>query len=337
MRIMTVAAIAAAGAAGVAIAATSENRPASVPARPAHSSSWAGCARPYTAQSPFNTPIAPGAAVSPLNARYIASLDPAGAKLSSDPTQYTWGVFVAGSRTPRKRVTFSGWYSRITSGGRRIDNIRQRGQQSALVPIPAGTAPSDGEDGNVVVVNPQTGQEWNMSRFRAVGDGFEVSNLALYNVRWSGVPPRDRSGGSLWVNGAGLPLLGGLVRACEIRRGSIPHALSFAYPATTAQHVWPATKSDGTDPVGQGMPEGTRLQLDPRLTPAQIRAWGCSGACLTIARALQRYGMYVLNGSGRPKLMVEDDRTAHWGGLVSSATVAPIPLSAFRALAPARR
>ena len=80
------------------------------------------------------------------------------------------------------------------------------------------------------------------------------------------------------------------------------------------------------------LPEGTRLQLDPGLRDDDIRAWGCDGACLTIAHALQEYGMYVIDNSGRPKIMFEYEGTAGWDGLVDSHTAEPIPLSAFRLL-----
>jgi hypothetical protein len=84
------------------------------------------------------------------------------------------------------------------------------------------------------------------------------------------------------------------------------------------------------------MPEGTRLQLDPTLTSSRLAEMGCRGPCLTIARALQRYGMYVIDNSGRPKVMLEYADTAGWRGFVDAKTVSPIPLSAFRVLRPCR-
>jgi hypothetical protein len=49
-----------------------------------------------------------------------------------------------------------------------------------------------------------------------------------------------------------------------------------------------------------------------------------------VARALQRYGMYLIDASGREKLMFEYESTARWNGLVTSKTVSRIPLSRFR-------
>ncbi|MGI9657893.1 MAG: hypothetical protein ACR2OD_03210, partial [Gaiellaceae bacterium] len=114
--------------------------------------------------------------------------------------------------------------------------------------------------------------------------------------------------------------------------GSIEHALAFAYDAPAGTFVYPAGKSDGSGSGLGALPEGARLQLDPALSDAQIGAWGCAGACLTIAHALQRYGMYVVDNSGRAKVMMEFEGTASWNGLVTAGTAAPIPLSAFKVL-----
>jgi hypothetical protein len=63
-----------------------------------------------------------------------------------------------------------------------------------------------------------------------------------------------------------------------------------------------------------------------------IKSWGCLGACFTIAKALQRYGMYLIDTAGHPKVFLEYDGTAHWGNGVSAATTNPIPLAAFRVI-----
>jgi hypothetical protein len=78
------------------------------------------------------------------------------------------------------------------------------------------------------------------------------------------------------------------------------------------------------------MPEGARLQLDPTISETEIQSWGCTGPCLTIAKALQTYGMYIIDNSGRPKMMMEYEATAGWNGLVNSRTPNPIPLNRFK-------
>ena len=82
------------------------------------------------------------------------------------------------------------------------------------------------------------------------------------------------------------------------------------------------------------LPEGARLQLDPALTTGDLRAMDCTGPCLTVARALQRYGAYVIDHSGSSKVYLEDRGTAHWTPAISRTTVSPIPVSSFRVLPP---
>jgi hypothetical protein len=200
------------------------------------------------------------------------------------------------------------------------------------LPIPARAAPAAGGDAQIVIVDRSTGDEWGAWRVRRAGREWRAENGYHYNVRWSGVPPRAADGMPFGSRGAGVPYLAGLVRPCEIARGRIDHALAFAYDAPSGAHVYPATKSDGSGSGTGALPEGARLQLDPGLSARRIRGWGCRGACLVVARALQRYGMYVIDNSGRPKVLFEFEGTARWRGAIHARTVSPIPLTAFRLL-----
>jgi hypothetical protein len=280
----------------------------------------ASCERPYAASSPWNTPIADGA-----ETEAPVGLD---GTLTSDPTQYTYPVYVADRSTPRVAVRTTGWFSNVVEGGGRLENVR-RG--TARIPIPAGAEPADGSDAQMIVLDPETGDEWGASNLERQSDGGWVAwNAYHYNTRWSGVPPLDSVGDPFFLRGAGVPYLTGLVRPCEIAAGHIDHALAFAYDSPSSAFVPPASKSDGDAAPGTAMPEGTRLQLDPMLSDADLEELGCTGPCRTIARALQRYGMYVIDVSGRPKVILEYEGTARWNGTVTETTVSPIPLGSFR-------
>jgi hypothetical protein len=279
------------------------------------------CDRPYAESSPWNVPIGRNANYDSRSRTYAANL---GERLSSDPTQYTYPVYEVAPGTPRERVALSGLYSNVTGGGRRLD---RQSDATISLPIPNDARASAGSDSSIVIVDRRTGDEWGIWRLTRDSGGWTGTNGYHYNIRWSAVPPSG-----FGSRGSGLPYLAGLVRPCEIARGRIDHALAFAYDFPTAQVVYPATKSDGKGSPGSDVPEGARLQLNPSLSRRQIRRWGCKGACLTIARALQRYGMYVIDNSGRPKIMLEDEGTARWRGIVSAKTVEPIPLNAFRVL-----
>lgn len=278
------------------------------------------CDRPYADSSPWNVPIG-RSAYDARSATYVRNL---GDRLSSDPTQYTYPVYEVAPSTPRESVRLSGLYSNVTNGGTKL--TRQTDARISL-PIPNEARAAAGSDASIVIVDPRTGDEWGIWRLTRGSGGWTGTNGYHYNTRWSAVPPSG-----FGSRGAGVPYLTGLVRPCEIARGRIDHALAFAYDYPAGQFIYPATKSDGDGTAGADVPEGARLQLNPRLTAGNIRAWGCTGPCLTIARALQRYGMYVIDNSGRAKVMMEYEGTARWRGVISSKTVQPIPLSAFRVL-----
>lgn len=284
----------------------------------AHSAAGGGCSSPYARWSPWNTPLIHAEHESDSASR-VGRIE--GGKLTSDPSQYTYPVYYVTKATPVASVRIDGSFSFVSRRGHSISN---RDSTTVHLPIPPGAHAAEGSDGQIIMVNRSTGDEWGFWQFGGSGGSFNATNGYHYNVRWSGVPPHR-----FVSRGAGVPYLTGLVRPCEIKRGRIGHAIAFAYPNPAPDHTYPATKSDGGGGSGD-IPEGGRLQLDPTISAAQIRSWGCKKACFTIARALQRYGMYVIDNSGRPKIMMEYDDTAHWHGVVSSKTPNPIPLSAFK-------
>jgi hypothetical protein len=282
------------------------------------------CRRPYTPGSPWNTPIGPRPAYHPRSAFHIGGLE---GELTSDPTQYTYPVYNVTAATRRQSVQLSGIYSNVTARGRRL---RILDEPTVRVPIPENALAAEGSDAQVILLDRKTGDEWGFWQLEREGDGWAATNGYHYNIRWDGVPPRDSSGDPFGSRGAGVPYLAGLVRPCEIARGRIDHALAFAYDAPTDANVYPATKSDGNGTDPRDVPEGSRLQLDPSLRRGELRRMGCNRPCLVIARALQRYGMYVIDNSGRAKVMLEYEATAGWGESIDDETVSPIPLDAFR-------
>lgn len=287
------------------------------------------CKRPYSNASPWNTPIGASPTYHPRSARFVARIR---RPLTSDPTQYTYPLYSVARGTPRQSVRVTGVFSDVTD--QRTLKIRRGG--TIRLPIPAGAAAAEGSDAQIILVDRATGDEWGAWRLQRSGGQWQITNGYHYSTLWSGVPPRAPGGMPFGSRGAGVPYLAGLVRRCEINRGRIDHALAFAYDAPAPTHVYPATKSDGAGSETLDAPEGSRLQLDPKLTVARIKGYGCDGPCLTIAKALQKYGMYTIDNSGRSKVIVEYEDTARWNGLVDARTVGPIPMSAFKVVKPPR-
>jgi hypothetical protein len=230
-------------------------------------------------------------------------------------------VYEVTSSTPIKTVNLSGNYSDVVN-----DSTITRAK-TVQVPVPNGAQPATGSDAQIIFWNRQTGDEWGFNGVVVNSDGsLNVKNGYHYNTNWDGSPPIG-----FGSRGAGVPYLTGLIRPCEIKQGHIDHAIAFAYDTPTGQFVYPATKSDGSGAFPD-MPEGTRLQLNPDLTDAQIQSWGCTGSCLIIAHALQKYGMIIIDKAGHPKIYTEYEGTAHWNGLINASTPKTIPYNQFRVL-----
>ena len=297
-------------------------------------SSTIDCPRPYDRSSPWNRPIGPRPGVHPRSARYIGAIADNRQPLTSDPDQFTPAVYEFDERTPLRTMKLSGYYSSYDRG----DNAR-RGHGFAptirRIPIPDNAAAPPGDDGQVVLWNPRTGVEYAFWQFERTGTGeVTATNGYRYHTR-AGFQGRFADG--LAGRGAGLPYLGGLVRPCEIERGRIDHALAFAYNSPSPRaFVYPASKLDGLG-SRRDLPEGSRLQLRPSLGTADFVRWRLPAAARTIARALQKYGMYLVDNSGSSKLFLEARQTARWDASIGRGLVSRIPWSAFRVIRPPSR
>jgi hypothetical protein len=298
--------------------ATSEPTPAPVP------SPSSTARRPYAPSSPWNSPIGPSPVLNPQSSAIIAALA-TGRTLTSDPTQYTYPVYEVPPGTATLPVKLSGVWSDAVSD----TLVRRQSAPTVQVPIPPDAQAAAGSDGQVVVVDWATGQEWAFWQLRRNADGtFAATNGYHYSGLTTGAGAFH--GTTFWSRGAGITYLGGLVRPWEIAQGKIEHALAFAYNYPSAQWVYPASKSDGKNTDLAAVPEGTRLQLDPMFDVNSLS----NPTARIVARALQIYGMYVIDNSGSSKVMFEYEGTAAWAGKVTRSTVSQIPLSRFRVLAP---
>jgi hypothetical protein len=110
---------------------------------------------------------------------------------------------------------------------------------------------------------------------------------------WSLKSNRLRPDGFTSADAAGLPILPGLARYEEVRRGRIDHALRFTVSRTRRAYVYPARHfaSNLTDPDLPAMGQRLRLKssFDISPYPRQSRI---------VLRALQEYGMILAdNGS----------------------------------------
>lgn len=315
---------------------------------------------PYDIASPWNQPIPANVQVDSNSTNNIQFLSSLNKGLTSDVTTCTVPVYIFDSTTPRADVTIYGNYREyLTSDSSESANTKP----ARNVAIPAVAAAEQGCDGQIEFWNPTTGEQFGFWLFGGnASTGYHAENGYHYFTK-AGFYGRFAGGHA--GRGAGTPYLAGLVRPWELYQGRIDHAIAFAYEypccgtqssaATPKTFVYPAAKSDGASSNLNSAPEGARFQLNPNLTDAQIQnspthattpGLGCTGPCFTIAKALQKYGMYSIDNSGSSKIYLEDNNSANWDltalGVSSASAIRNIPSkltpnndwSNFRVVAP---
>ncbi len=163
------------------------------------------------------------------------------------------------------------------------------------VPIPTGARPDPGSDGHLAVYDAQRGREWDFWASGCPENCGRAGAGAALSTR-----TKNPHGAA---NAAGFPLLGGIVHPEEIRAGVIRHPLIFATANPGRGRVCPAVLSAGTNRDPRALREGMLLQLDPQV---KVRSLPLPRWQKVIARALQRYGMYLSDGSDNFSIYAEN-------------------------------
>jgi hypothetical protein len=305
------------------------------------SQSLPGSWRPFSDDSPWNTPIAPDAATHPESQDIIGL-----ATSLSDHLRlvqiYAIPVWVGDSDSiPPVRVrsdyVFDWW-----------DQNPRDGWTDVGAPLVHGlwTGPTD--DGHLCIIDPRKQLAWEMSHFLWLSDGTPTcTTFNIWDLQGSGVGSPDD--GPHWQlrggRGSGFPLIAGLLRPEELAAGEIRHALVFTFfqnrrSPDGAIFLPPACRSDGWYMGSEYPIEGMRWQLDPSLGETDFAAWGLNREGLIVARALQKYGMLDGDNGGNMALQMQllgptaTESLAKWEALFPGfyANVERIPVASFRAV-----
>jgi hypothetical protein len=230
----------------------------------------------YSTASPWNTPIRRVAVVPSESRRWIDAITASVGGININTLQWTPTVWFANATTPRY-------------------TLRNRNGWTMTVPIPPNFIVSPDNDSMALIIDTHRKREYNL--FRPGKD--QAGRWTTYQA--GGVL---RLFGSGWWNAARGPWIGrssnsgyggGLIRAHDVRKGEIRHALAVALPKwLIGRPRVPATTSDGAGGAG-GIPMGARLQLDPAVNVASL---GLDPGEEIVARAMQRHGMYVVESTG---------------------------------------
>ena len=205
------------------------------------------------------------------------------------------------------------------------------------VPVPPNGA-LEGESGyecendgdcHLVVVDPANDRLYEMWRANIVNGEFFGGCLAVWDTsRVYG--PSGRGENCTTADAAGYPIAPLLFTADEVAAGSIDHAIRFILPNARIReevYVHPATHSTGaTRGPGTAPPYGAHFRLRADFPLEDLP----NEAARVVARALQRYGMFLADG-GNVALTAQSDRftTAKWAGRMESHDLELIQISDF--------
>jgi hypothetical protein len=301
----------------------------------------AGCWRPYAARSPFNTPI-------PANPRLAPDASAIAGYIASQHWTFArehhgdFAIEATGSRPVYWALSSDPLVKVICSGeGSCRPGLRLH--------IPAAARPQAESDGHMTVVDQAAHREFDFWR----ADPPEHGQITVAAASSIPIGPDTGSGRDGNAEAAHLGLMGGLLRAAELRSGEIDHALAMAVPCEQPSDVWPAPAYGRSDQScsgnGAGPHFGSLLQLN--MSDGEIAASGAPAWQRTIMRAMARYGIYVVDsnspGNLEMSLIKENDESftsfgyppamanlikAIGGG--SSLVGVPIDVSRLRAIAP---
>jgi hypothetical protein len=186
-------------------------------------------------------------------------------------------ITVVGRRQAKRRVSFE--YADESDRG--------------PYPIPRNVKIEGGRsstgDRHAIIVDRDSCRLYELFSLYPRGSGWRAGSGAIWNLRSNKLRPA----GWTSADAAGLPILPGLARYDEVKRGRIDHALRFTVQRTRRAYVFPARHyaSNSDDPSLP--PMGLRLRLK-----ASFDVSGFPRQARIVLVALKRYGMLVSdNGS----------------------------------------
>lgn len=286
-----------------ASSACGASHPASDP--PARPVAFTQAFRFFSPSSFWNTPVAADAAIDPQSPELIGSLNrrvEEEQRAANGPwintTAYSVPLYTVSAKQPTVTVHLRGH--------------RPEPSLSAAwraVPLPANARPATGSDGILAVWQPSSGRLWEFWRLVHGVRGWQASwgGAMRHVARQQGVyGPQVWPGAHRWwgVSASSLSLLGGLMTIEQLRSGEIDHALAIALPEIRADaYASPAQRNDGESAEGPAMPEGAHLRLNPAL---DLTALDLPPLTLSIARAAQRYGIFVTDRAPIAELYAQD-------------------------------
>lgn len=161
-----------------------------------------------------------------------------------------------------------------------------------------------GGDRHSIIVKPNSGFIWETWQAKLVGNNWQASNGAKFNLNTNGLRPAGSTSG----DAAGLPMFPALPRFDECERGSVEHALRIVVRRTRYNnYIYPATHyaSHATNTSVNLPAMGQRLRLKSSFVIPEN--WTQQEKAILLA--LKKYGALVAdNGNFFSISVTPDDR-----------------------------
>lgn len=192
----------------------------------------------------------------------------------------------------------------------------------------SGYACTNPGDCHLIVHDPVAGTLHEMWKANVVSSStFYGGCLAVWNTN-AAYDDTLRGEQCTSADAAGFPIAPLLLNADEVAAGEIKHAIRFVLPNDRVKrgYVRPATHGTPTTGGTDSPPYGVHFRLRADYPIASLPTEGAR----TVARALQRYGMYHADG-GQVALTAQSDRhtTAKWAGLLGPQDLVGLKVSDF--------
>jgi hypothetical protein len=194
-------------------------------------------------------------------------------------------------------------------------------------PVPAngavegetGYACTQGGDCHLLVVDPLTSILYEMYGADIEGSSYAGGCVAVWNLQYA-YPSNLRGDGCTSTDAGGFPVSAMLFTADEVAAGEIPHAIRFILPNARIRHdtyVHPGTHTtSATSGASDAPPYGVRFRLK-----ASYDVSGLSPGAQVVAKAMQKYGMFLADGGNIALTAANDAFTTNkWADVGVDAT-----------------
>ena len=291
----------------------------------------------YKEDAPINKPIDNRAKIDLNSEKMIKSLFDSGDFIISY-RQYSAPVYFVDENTPRYNIKLEcgeSWEFGVNFlKDVPIPDVAEPSFDSDGSITPKGCAEKSDQDNEMIIVDIKNRCEYDFWQIRkedgvwkaSWGNAIDMDSNGIYNKGFS-------------ARGSGFSTLGGIIWPDEFVSGEINHALIFSYPFTkSGGPVLPASESDGESNKDYSIPEGARLRLNPTL---DLNTLKLAPYEQTIAKALQKYGMFLVDNGGDTGISVYaiDPKSVSLNpylGILPNkeeyASLSGIPLDAFEVL-----